>query len=366
VPDQLRGLLDRNVLTMLAIGAIVVVLLVSFVAAITGHYDSASVRAFIDDIKYLAALLGAGVAIGRGLIAAAQRIGDGATEAALVSASPRTDRRGGVARGGRGACRAARAAQPERSRPVSVRAALLAAGVPPAIAAVEAPRAERAMLDGHITTQARASMFLGQVLHESVGLRYFEEIASGAAYEGRRDLGNTHTGDGAATRAAARSSSPAARTTGGPAADSACRSRRTPSSLPATTSGGASPSCTGRAMASTSSPTRAPTRRSPARSTAASTGGRPARPTSPASAASTADPRARRARAPHPDRAPVVPRVRPAPRPPRERRAPPLAAERDDRAAPADLARRARRRRLGPRLPPRALPLAAHAHQLSN
>jgi predicted chitinase len=79
---------------------------------------------------------------------------------------------------------------------VSVRAALLAAGVPPAIAAVEAPRAERAMRDGHITTQARASMFLGQVLHESVGLRYFEEIASGAAYEGRRDLGNTHPGDG--------------------------------------------------------------------------------------------------------------------------------------------------------------------------
>jgi hypothetical protein len=88
MPKQLSGLLDRNVLTILAVAAIVVVLLVAAVAAITGNYDSASVRAFIDDIKYLAAALGAGVAVARGLIAAAQRIGDGATEAALVSAAP--------------------------------------------------------------------------------------------------------------------------------------------------------------------------------------------------------------------------------------------------------------------------------------
>jgi hypothetical protein len=88
VPDQLRGLLDRNVLTMLAIGLLVAFILVSFVAAVTGHYDSASVRAWIDDIKWVAALLGTGTAIGRGLIAAAQRLGDGATEAALVSAAP--------------------------------------------------------------------------------------------------------------------------------------------------------------------------------------------------------------------------------------------------------------------------------------
>jgi hypothetical protein len=37
---------------------------------------------------------------------------------------------------------------------------------------------------------------LSQVLHESGNLRYFEELANGAAYEGRTDLGNTHAGDG--------------------------------------------------------------------------------------------------------------------------------------------------------------------------
>ncbi len=41
-----------------------------------------------------------------------------------------------------------------------------------------------------------AEMFLAQLGHESAGLRYFEEIASGQAYEGRRDLGNTEPGDG--------------------------------------------------------------------------------------------------------------------------------------------------------------------------
>jgi len=38
--------------------------------------------------------------------------------------------------------------------------------------------------------------FLGQCGHESAGLRYPMEIASGAAYEGRTDLGNTQPGDG--------------------------------------------------------------------------------------------------------------------------------------------------------------------------
>src|SRR5690606_38929578 len=32
--------------------------------------------------------------------------------------------------------------------------------------------------------------------HESMSLTYTEEIASGAAYEGRKDLGNTEKGDG--------------------------------------------------------------------------------------------------------------------------------------------------------------------------
>lgn len=47
-----------------------------------------------------------------------------------------------------------------------------------------------------IDTTRRKSHFLGQVAHESREGRYMEEIASGAAYEGRADLGNTQRGDG--------------------------------------------------------------------------------------------------------------------------------------------------------------------------
>jgi putative chitinase len=42
----------------------------------------------------------------------------------------------------------------------------------------------------------RMEMFLAQLLHESGGLQWMEELASGQEYEGRRDLGNTHPGDG--------------------------------------------------------------------------------------------------------------------------------------------------------------------------
>lgn len=54
----------------------------------------------------------------------------------------------------------------------------------------------QAMIAADITTPRRAAMWCAQIGHESVGLRYMEEIASGAAYEGRRDLGNVHPGDG--------------------------------------------------------------------------------------------------------------------------------------------------------------------------
>jgi putative chitinase len=47
-----------------------------------------------------------------------------------------------------------------------------------------------------INTKERLVAFLSQVGHESGGLFYTEEIASGAAYEGRKDLGNTQAGDG--------------------------------------------------------------------------------------------------------------------------------------------------------------------------
>lgn len=47
-----------------------------------------------------------------------------------------------------------------------------------------------------INTPLRLVYFLGQVGHESAGLRYPMEIHDGSNYEGRQDLGNTKPGDG--------------------------------------------------------------------------------------------------------------------------------------------------------------------------
>lgn len=47
-----------------------------------------------------------------------------------------------------------------------------------------------------INTPLRQAHFLAQIAHESGSLRYTEELASGEAYEGRADLGNTEPGDG--------------------------------------------------------------------------------------------------------------------------------------------------------------------------
>jgi len=58
------------------------------------------------------------------------------------------------------------------------------------------PHLETAMNQGGINSCLRRSAFLAQVGHESGQLRWFEEFASGEAYEGRRDLGNTQPGDG--------------------------------------------------------------------------------------------------------------------------------------------------------------------------
>lgn len=49
---------------------------------------------------------------------------------------------------------------------------------------------------GILETGLRLAHFMAQVGHESGGFRWMEELASGAAYEGRRDLGNTEPGDG--------------------------------------------------------------------------------------------------------------------------------------------------------------------------
>lgn len=59
-----------------------------------------------------------------------------------------------------------------------------------------APAFSAAMADAGCTTVERAAMWCAQLGHESLGLRYMEELADGSAYEGRADLGNTRAGDG--------------------------------------------------------------------------------------------------------------------------------------------------------------------------
>jgi putative chitinase len=53
-----------------------------------------------------------------------------------------------------------------------------------------------AMRQRELTTPLRQAHFLAQVGHERGELRFVEELASGDAYEGRADLGNTQPGDG--------------------------------------------------------------------------------------------------------------------------------------------------------------------------
>ena len=53
------------------------------------------------------------------------------------------------------------------------------------------PHLAAAMEEFGVTNAARAAAFLAQVGHESLDFRYMEEIASGAAYDHRADLGNT-------------------------------------------------------------------------------------------------------------------------------------------------------------------------------
>lgn len=65
------------------------------------------------------------------------------------------------------------------------------------------PRAEvfldplnAAMAEFEINTPLRQAAFLAQIAHESGSLRYVKELATGSAYENRRDLGNVMAGDG--------------------------------------------------------------------------------------------------------------------------------------------------------------------------
>ena len=58
------------------------------------------------------------------------------------------------------------------------------------------PFIQQSMQEFDITSYWRETAFLAQLAHESGELRYMEELASGVAYEGRKDLGNTQPGDG--------------------------------------------------------------------------------------------------------------------------------------------------------------------------
>lgn len=58
------------------------------------------------------------------------------------------------------------------------------------------PLLQKAMDEFEITSYLREAAFLAQLAHESCELRYFEELADGSRYEGRKDLGNTQPGDG--------------------------------------------------------------------------------------------------------------------------------------------------------------------------
>lgn len=59
-----------------------------------------------------------------------------------------------------------------------------------------APGITQALQRANCTTVNRAAMFCAQVGTESGGLQWMEELASGAEYEGRKDLGNIYPGDG--------------------------------------------------------------------------------------------------------------------------------------------------------------------------
>lgn len=58
------------------------------------------------------------------------------------------------------------------------------------------PAIENTMARYQINTPMRRAHFLAQVVYESGGFKWRTELASGEAYEGRADLGNTQIGDG--------------------------------------------------------------------------------------------------------------------------------------------------------------------------
>lgn len=69
-------------------------------------------------------------------------------------------------------------------------------GIDPNTAKVYLPHLNASMLRANISSDARKAAYIAQLGHESDGFNTLEEYASGADYEGRRDLGNTQKGDG--------------------------------------------------------------------------------------------------------------------------------------------------------------------------
>ena len=59
-----------------------------------------------------------------------------------------------------------------------------------------APLLAKYMCEHEINNLYRKSAFLATIIHESGSFNYTKEIASGIAYEGRKDLGNIYSGDG--------------------------------------------------------------------------------------------------------------------------------------------------------------------------
>ncbi|HEX5744825.1 MAG TPA: glycoside hydrolase family 19 protein [Archangium sp.] len=89
------------------------------------------------------------------------------------------------------------ARQKERDAVISVRALrYIAPGLSAERAAELQPLLVRAVRRFGITDPKDLAAFLAQTAFESDGFNAFEEYASGKAYEGRQDLGNTQPGDG--------------------------------------------------------------------------------------------------------------------------------------------------------------------------
>jgi len=61
---------------------------------------------------------------------------------------------------------------------------------------VYTPLLNEALKKYDIITIERTACFLSQIIHESGSFKFVKELASGKAYEGRLDLGNTQAGDG--------------------------------------------------------------------------------------------------------------------------------------------------------------------------